>query len=160
MMDIVFHQTTCNSPSTYQELSSYHWEAKSAKRVLLRTSILTDVHTLFPPHKISLGFGIASRLALFQLFLPKMAISLEPTGLNIVAATLGAFLCIYGTLSYLIKERLFLGEAPLALIVGIALEQFQVIPRQWIGEPGSADDPLSSFSFGFSRMVLGVQVSG
>ncbi|MCO5576036.1 hypothetical protein L7F22_029843 [Adiantum nelumboides] len=44
----------------------------------------------------------------------------------------------FGALSYLIKERLFLGEAPLAVIVGIVLERAGAIPSALGGKPGAA----------------------
>lgn len=65
----------------------------------------------------------------------------------------------FGALSYLIKERLFLGEAPLAVIVGIVLERAGAIPSALGGKPGAAKGPLDEFALELSRLVIGVQVS-
>lgn len=64
----------------------------------------------------------------------------------------------YGGLSYLIKERLFLSEAPLAVLVGVVLERSGAIPVELAGKPGSGEDPLDHFALELSRLVIGIQV--
>lgn len=87
-----------------------------------------------------------------------MDVKLEPTGFNLAMGTLGGFLCLYAATSFLIKERVFLTEAPLAVVVGIALERLHVIPKKVVGTPGSGKDPLDELSLSLSRMVLGIQL--
>ncbi|UZJ56160.1 hypothetical protein CBS101457_005480 [Exobasidium rhododendri] len=87
-----------------------------------------------------------------------MAIELENSGFNLVASALGGFLLLFGALSYLIKERLYLGEAPLAVIVGIILERSGSIPSDLGGKPGGASDPLDEVALSLSRLVIGIQL--
>lgn len=87
-----------------------------------------------------------------------MGIEIQNTALNLVLSALGGFLGIYATLSFFIKERLFLGEAPLAVIVGIALERSGALPVELQGKPGSEEEPLDKLGLGISRIVIGIQL--
>lgn len=83
-----------------------------------------------------------------------MAIELELTTLNVVATSFGLFLLVWGSVSHFIKERLYLGEAPFALLFGIGLS-FYGLPAFLRGNPGMEQDPLDDFSLGLSRFIIG-----
>ena len=84
-----------------------------------------------------------------------MAIELELSSLNLVATVSGLFLILYGSFSYLIKERLFLGEAPLAVLVGILFGPYGVAGRLGLAEKF---DDLDQVALGLSRVVIGIQL--
>ena len=89
-----------------------------------------------------------------------MNIELQPTNFNLIAGALGTFLCVYGSLSYLVKERIYLNEAPLAVLAGIGLERLAQLLRSTVDPNSDAGlrDYLDSFGNNLSRLVLGIQL--
>ena len=63
----------------------------------------------------------------------------EVTPVHIVYVGLGLFICIFSYLSLFIKERLYLGEAPIAAAFGIIVGPVAIglfNPAKWAGEDG------------------------
>lgn len=79
--------------------------------------------------------------------------------LDIAALSFGVFVCLYGIFSYVIKERLYLGEAPLAFVLGVALGPYGVGQlASWDGQ-GEDAEQADKISLGLSRIVIGIQVA-
>ncbi|CAO1636640.1 unnamed protein product [Parajaminaea phylloscopi] len=79
--------------------------------------------------------------------------------LDAAALAFGLFVCAYGVFSYLVKERLYLGEAPLAFVLGIALGPYGIGQlTRWDGQ-GEDAGRADAISLGLSRVVIGVQVA-
>ncbi|SPO27353.1 related to Na+/H+-exchanging protein [Ustilago trichophora] len=85
-----------------------------------------------------------------------MALSFEVTTLNLLCTAFGLFFLPYGTFSYLIKERLFLGEAPLAVLIGIGLGPYGL---GGIFNWASKEVNMDEISLGLCRVVIGVQLT-
>ncbi|KAJ1560606.1 hypothetical protein HK405_006512 [Cladochytrium tenue] len=67
---------------------------------------------------------------------------------------LGAFVCAFGLVSLLVKERLYMSEAMVALLVGVAVGPSAakvLVPADTFGES------LSAITFEFSRIVIAIQ---
>ncbi|KAF2688749.1 hypothetical protein K458DRAFT_292502 [Lentithecium fluviatile CBS 122367] len=77
---------------------------------------------------------------------------------NIVCATLGGFITLFGLVSYLLKERFYLSEALISLVAGLVFSPHAtnlVRPAQYaLGDP----EVLETITLYFSRLVLGVQL--
>lgn len=85
-----------------------------------------------------------------------MNIELEITSLNLVCTAFGLFFVSYGTVSYLIKERLFLGEAPLAVLIGVGLGPYGFGGIfKWTPKEVNVDE----LSLGLCRVVIGIQLT-
>ncbi|USP80855.1 uncharacterized protein yc1106_08129 [Curvularia clavata] len=77
---------------------------------------------------------------------------------NIVCATLGGFITLFGLVSYLMKEKFYLSEALISLIAGLI---FSPHGTNWIRPDDYAlSDPhtLDTITLYFTRLVLGVQL--
>ncbi|PWY97744.1 hypothetical protein BCV70DRAFT_208301 [Testicularia cyperi] len=86
----------------------------------------------------------------------EMAIELETTSLNLICTAFGLFFVAYGTFSYLIKERLFLGEAPIAVAIGVALGPYGLGDIfNWASKEVDVDE----ISLGLCRVVIGIQLT-
>lgn len=85
-----------------------------------------------------------------------MTISFEVTTLNLLCTAFGLFFIPYGTFSYLIKERLFLGEAPLAVLIGIGLGPYGL---GGIFNWASKEIEIDEISLGLCRVVIGIQLT-
>lgn len=85
-----------------------------------------------------------------------MGLELEVTTLNLLCTAFGLFFIPYGTFSYLIKERLFLGEAPLAVLIGIGLGPYGL---SGIFNWASKEVEMDEFSLGLCRLVIGIQLT-
>lgn len=84
--------------------------------------------------------------------------TLSIVNFNIVCATLGGFISIFGLVSFLLKEKFYLSEALLATVVGLI---FSPHALDWI-KPlefanGNPED-LQTITLYFTRLVLGVQL--
>lgn len=77
---------------------------------------------------------------------------------DVVALSFGLFVCIYGVVSYLIKERLYIGEAPLAFLLGIFLGPSGI--GQLTDWDGEGEDVVSAdkVALSLSRVVIGTQL--
>ncbi|EST04807.1 Cation/H+ exchanger [Kalmanozyma brasiliensis GHG001] len=85
-----------------------------------------------------------------------MGLELEVTSLNLLCTAFGLFFIPYGTFSYLIKERLFLGEAPLAVLIGIGLGPYGL---SGIFNWTSPEMEIDEISLGLCRVVIGIQLT-
>ncbi|KAF2711167.1 hypothetical protein K504DRAFT_429808 [Pleomassaria siparia CBS 279.74] len=77
---------------------------------------------------------------------------------NIVCATLGGFITLFGLVSYLFKEKFYLSEALISLLAGVAFGPHAanfIRPEQYaLGDP----ETLETITLYFARLVLGVQL--
>lgn len=85
-----------------------------------------------------------------------MGLELKVTTLNLLCTAFGLFFVAYGTFSYLIKERLFLGEAPLAVLIGIGLGPYGL---GGIFNWASKEIGMDEVSLGLCRVVIGIQLT-
>lgn len=82
--------------------------------------------------------------------------------LDLSVTCIGLFIVIFGTVSYLAKERLFLGEAPFAVAVGIALGPYGLGRLFGWSEPGGPEflgENVDRFTLGFCRICLSIQLT-
>ncbi|TQS33321.1 hypothetical protein Golomagni_06340, partial [Golovinomyces magnicellulatus] len=95
------------------------------------------------------------------------AIPLALSDFNIIVALLGGFISLFGLVSYLLKEKYYMSEALIALLVGLAFGPLGanfIRPRNYAEcfEPGvtsrECEDNLNAITLNFSRLVLGVQL--
>ncbi|KAK2757370.1 hypothetical protein FQN54_004885 [Arachnomyces sp. PD_36] len=83
--------------------------------------------------------------------------TIAATNFNIVSSVLGGFVTVFGLVSYLLKERYYLSESLIALLVGIFFCHVAnfIKPLDYAdGDP----DALASITLDFTRLVLGVQL--
>ncbi|ODQ50175.1 hypothetical protein SAICODRAFT_10227 [Saitoella complicata NRRL Y-17804] len=83
--------------------------------------------------------------------------NLDVSEFNIVCSVLGAFIVVFGLCSYVVKERAFVSEALVALLIGVA---FGPIGSGWI-EPerfGDGNADVKKITLAFTRLVIGVQL--
>ncbi|KAF2878190.1 Sodium/hydrogen exchanger family-domain-containing protein [Massariosphaeria phaeospora] len=84
--------------------------------------------------------------------------TLAVNNFNIVCATLGGFITLFGLISYLIKERFYLSEALISLISGLIFSPHAanlIRPEEYaLGDAHT----LGTITLFFSRLVLGVQL--
>ncbi|GAD97823.1 Na/H antiporter, putative [Paecilomyces variotii No. 5] len=84
--------------------------------------------------------------------------TLELDDFNIVCATLGGFISLFGLVSYLCKERFYLSEALISLLAGIIFSPHAAnFIRPLDYSLGSAEN-LEAITRNFTRLVLGVQL--
>ena len=86
--------------------------------------------------------------------MPTLALS----NFNIVTATLGGFITLFGLVSYLCKERFYLSEALISLLAGVT---FSPHALNWIRPLDYAlgsEENLGLINLYFTRLVLGVQL--
>jgi NhaP-type Na+/H+ or K+/H+ antiporter len=103
-------------------------------------------------YKANLANSTVIRLYFHNM--PTLAI----TNFNIVCSILGGFITLFGLVSYLFKEKFYLSEALISLLVGVAASPNAanlVRPLEYTG--GSQAD-LDNVTLYFSRLVLGVQL--
>jgi len=84
--------------------------------------------------------------------------TLEVVNFNIVCATLGGFITLFGLVSYLLKEKFYLSEALISTCAGIV---FSPHATNWIRplEYARGDEVnLETITYYFVRLVLGVQL--
>ncbi|EPQ32294.1 uncharacterized protein PFL1_00491 [Pseudozyma flocculosa PF-1] len=85
-----------------------------------------------------------------------MPIELQWTPVNFLAAGFGLVFILFGSVSYLVKERLFLGEAPIAVLVGIALGPYGLAGfTDWFPRDGMHD----KIGLAMSRIIIGIQLA-
>lgn len=86
--------------------------------------------------------------------MPKLAVD----NFNIVCATLGGFITLFGLISYLLKEKFYLSEAFISTFAGLI---FSPHALNWIKPLEYANnnaESLETITLYFSRLVLGVQL--
>ncbi|KAM0798793.1 Sodium/hydrogen exchanger family-domain-containing protein [Usnea florida] len=77
---------------------------------------------------------------------------------NRVVATAGAFLSVFGFVSYLLKEKFYLGEAFVSLIAGIIVSPHATNLVRPLEYASGNEETLESITLYFTRLVLGVQL--
>lgn len=88
--------------------------------------------------------------------MPAHIIEVDLTQVSKSLAVLGGFIVIYGLLSYVVKERLYLSEPLLAVTAGIIVGPYVlnwVDPISW----GNAEE-TNYVTYTFTRIVVGIQV--
>ncbi|KAG6059033.1 hypothetical protein E4U32_004246 [Claviceps aff. humidiphila group G2b] len=95
------------------------------------------------------------------------AVPLAVTDFNVVVALLGGFISLFGLVSYLVKEKYYMSEALISLVVGVATGPHGadwIRPRSYAAcaRDGLSDEQcaerLMAVTLNFSRLVLGVQL--
>lgn len=84
--------------------------------------------------------------------------TLSLVNFNIVCATLGGFISLFGLVSYLLKEKAYLSEALLSTVAGVV---FSPHGTNWVRPLDYADGSevdLETITLYFTRLVLGVQL--
>ena len=84
--------------------------------------------------------------------------TLSIVNFNIVCATLGGFITLFGLVSYLLKEKFYLGEALISTFAGLTFRPHAtnfIKPLQYANEN---EEDLETITLYFSRLVLGVQL--
>ena len=80
----------------------------------------------------------------------------DVTDVTIVFAVLGFLFVVYGQLSYLVKERLYLSEPLIAVALGCIVGPYAI---GWVNPKSWADlGNYREITYQFTRLVLGVQV--
>ena len=83
--------------------------------------------------------------------------TLDISNFNIVCATAGGFITLFGLVSYLFKERFYLSEALISLGAGVLFSHAAPFVRPL--EYTSGDEgKLETATLYFTRLVLGVQL--
>ncbi|GAK63780.1 uncharacterized protein PAN0_003d1988 [Moesziomyces antarcticus] len=88
--------------------------------------------------------------------MPAHVVEVDITEVSKSLAVLGGFIIIYGLLSYVVKERLYLSEPLLAVTVGILVGPYVlnwVDPLSW----GTTEE-TNYVTYQFTRIVVGIQV--
>ncbi|KAJ3226943.1 hypothetical protein HDU81_007002 [Chytriomyces hyalinus] len=73
---------------------------------------------------------------------------------HLVCMCLGAFITLFGLVSLVIKERLYMSEAMVAIIVGVVVGP---LVGKWIDPATMFGSSLHSVSIEFCRIVIGIQ---
>lgn len=74
---------------------------------------------------------------------------------HLMFSIVGGFILIFSLFSLFIKERLFLSEAFVSVLLGIIVGPYVLNfldPKDWFGHP------MGTFTFEFSRIVMAIQV--
>ncbi|KKK12450.1 hypothetical protein P175DRAFT_0532195 [Aspergillus ochraceoroseus IBT 24754] len=77
---------------------------------------------------------------------------------NIVCATLGGFISIFGLVSYLLKERFYLSEALISLLAGVVFSPHAANFIRPLDYALRTEENLEEITMCFTRLVLGVQL--
>lgn len=92
--------------------------------------------------------------------IPSIFAAMAIEELDAIALSFGVFVCLYGIFSYLVKERLYLSEAPLAFLVGIFIGPYGIGQlTRWDGDNGDEAAYADAVALGLSRVVIGIQVA-
>ncbi|KAI9827476.1 MAG: hypothetical protein M1832_004826 [Thelocarpon impressellum] len=84
--------------------------------------------------------------------------TLAKTNFNTVCAVLGAFVTLFGLVSYLFKERFYLSEALISLLFGISFSPHGANFIKPLEYALGSEENLAAITLDFSRLVLGVQL--
>ncbi|KAH8108670.1 Sodium/hydrogen exchanger family-domain-containing protein [Phellopilus nigrolimitatus] len=77
---------------------------------------------------------------------------------HIFYAVLGGFIVLFGMFSLLIREKLYIGEAPLAFVFGVIIGPYcanLIDPRAW---GGGSDETVNTITLEVTRVILAVGV--
>ncbi|KAI9815792.1 MAG: hypothetical protein M1827_002188 [Pycnora praestabilis] len=86
--------------------------------------------------------------------MPTLAIS----NFNIVCATLGGFITLFGLVSYLCKEKFYLSEALISLLAGVVFSPHAANFIRPLEYALGSQENLNYITLYFTRLVLGVQL--
>ncbi|CAD6592126.1 MAG: hypothetical protein ASARMPREDX12_005670 [Alectoria sarmentosa] len=86
--------------------------------------------------------------------MPTLALS----NFNIVLAVLGAFINLFGLVSYLFKEQFYLSEALISLLAGIVFSPHATDFIKPLEYASGSQENLGAITLYFTRLVLGVQL--
>ncbi|KAK8191189.1 Sodium/hydrogen exchanger family-domain-containing protein [Phyllosticta capitalensis] len=84
--------------------------------------------------------------------------NLDLSNFNIVCATLGGFISVFGLVSYLCKEKFYLSEALISTIAGIIFGPNAANFLRPSDYALGSDETLHTINLYFTRLVLGVQL--
>ncbi|PGH13772.1 hypothetical protein AJ79_03471 [Helicocarpus griseus UAMH5409] len=84
--------------------------------------------------------------------------TLAVTDFNIVCATLGGFISLFGLVSYLFKETFYLSEALISLLAGILFSPPLLNLLRPLTYTNGSPEVLETTTLAFSRLVLGIQL--
>ncbi|MCJ1367652.1 hypothetical protein MMC16_006786 [Acarospora aff. strigata] len=84
--------------------------------------------------------------------------TLAVTNFNIVCATLGGFITLFGLVSYLLKERFYLSEALISMLAGVAFSPHAANFLKPLEYAHGSETDLETITLYFTRVVLGVQL--
>ncbi|KAL9615043.1 MAG: hypothetical protein Q9167_000466 [Letrouitia subvulpina] len=83
---------------------------------------------------------------------------LNVSNFNIVCATLGGFITLFGLVSYLLKERYYLGEALISLLAGVIFSPHATNLIKPLDYALGSEETLAIITLYFTHLVLGVQL--
>ncbi|KAL2002896.1 hypothetical protein VTN02DRAFT_5613 [Thermoascus thermophilus] len=84
--------------------------------------------------------------------------TLSLVNFNVVCATLGGFVTLFGLVSYLFKERFYLSEALIAMLAGIVFSPHAANLIRPLDYALGSQENLELITLYFTRLVLGVQL--
>ncbi|KAF2771622.1 hypothetical protein EJ03DRAFT_20251 [Teratosphaeria nubilosa] len=84
--------------------------------------------------------------------------TLEVVNFNIVCATLGGFITVFGLVSYLLKEKFYLSEALISTLAGLVFSPHAANFIKPIQYANGNEVNLETITLYFARLVLGVQL--
>ncbi|MCJ1225821.1 hypothetical protein MMC12_002470 [Toensbergia leucococca] len=83
---------------------------------------------------------------------------LQITNFNIVCASFGGFITLFGLVSYLFKERYYLSEALISLLAGVVFSPNAANFIKPLEYANGSDQNLANITLYFTRLVLDVQL--
>jgi sodium/hydrogen antiporter len=83
---------------------------------------------------------------------------LEVVNFNIVCATLGGFITVFGLVSYLLKEKFYLSEALISTLAGLVFSPHATGWIKPLAYANYSEVDLETITLYFTRLVLGVQL--
>lgn len=84
--------------------------------------------------------------------------TLNTSNFNIVSATLGGFVTLFGLVSYLLKERYYMGEAFISMLTGVLVSPHAANFIRPLEYARGSELNLDAITLDFSRLALGVQL--
>jgi NhaP-type Na+/H+ or K+/H+ antiporter len=84
--------------------------------------------------------------------------TLSLVNFNIVCATLGGFVTVFGLVSYLLKEKFYLSEALISTIAGVIFSPHATNWLRPLEYANGNEVDLETITLYFTRLVLGVQL--
>lgn len=84
--------------------------------------------------------------------------TLSIVNFNIVCATLGGFITLFGLVSYLLKEKFYLSEALISTLAGLTFSPHATNFIRPLQYANNNEENLEIITLYFSRLVLGVQL--
>ncbi|KKY24894.1 putative na h antiporter [Phaeomoniella chlamydospora] len=84
--------------------------------------------------------------------------TLALTDFNIVCATLGGFITVFGLVSFLLKEKFYLSEALISFLAGVSFSPHAANFIRPVDYAGGVQANIDYVTLYFSRLVLGVQL--